>query len=122
MITLPKSWYTVVIPEGVDLARPGIYEWRIQGSGSYIGRYTYSSRPFGEYEKNVLKMLNGRHYRPQKPDGFRRIHRELFKAHNELRDISLIILENCLAAELNERERYYRNLRGNLNGREKFSS
>ncbi|MGQ3214770.1 hypothetical protein [Shinella sp.] len=116
MIAQLENWYTCEISSGVDVNLPGIYEWKIEGVGSYIGRYTRRSRPFKEYERNVLKLLNGRPYRPAKPDKFRAIHRALFAAHTEGRHITLIILENCAPSELNEREAVHIIDRGVLNG------
>lgn len=116
MIDQLQNWYTCEISAGVDINLPGIYEWRIEGVGSYIGRYTRSSRPFKEYERNVLKLMNGKPYRPAKPDKFRAIHRALFAAHLERRQITLIILENCSPSELNDREAVHIRDRGVLNG------
>jgi hypothetical protein len=28
-MTIPKGWYEYVVVDGVDVARPGIYEWKI---------------------------------------------------------------------------------------------
>jgi hypothetical protein len=116
-VTLPAAWYEYVLKDGVDESRPGIYEWRIEGAGSYVGKYTWISRPKSEYERNVLKILNGWPYRPQKPDKFRRVHRELELAHREGRRITLVILENVDPLRLAQRERELIALRGMLNGR-----
>ena len=70
-----------------------------------------------EYERNVFKISTGRAYRPSKPNGFRRIHRELEAAHRDGRAITLIIVENCLVSELNQREAFHISARGTLNGR-----
>lgn len=114
---LPSGWYQYILTDGVVETLPGIYEWRIEGAGSYIGKYTWINRPKSEYEKNVLKILNGWPYRPQKPDKFRRIHRELAKAHREGRHITLVILENVEPSSLNQRENELIAERGRLNGR-----
>ncbi|AXV15800.1 hypothetical protein CYG48_08890 [Neorhizobium sp. SOG26] len=116
---LPKGWYLLYIADGVDPDRPGIYQWEIEGAGVYIGKYTRRSRPFLEYERNVIKILVGRPYRPQKPAAFRRIHRELCAAHLEGRAIKLTILENCTPEQLSERESELIRDRGTLNGRQK---
>ncbi|RWB89233.1 MAG: hypothetical protein EOQ52_12725 [Mesorhizobium sp.] len=113
---LESGWYSYVLPENVDEKRPGIYQWNIDGVGSYIGKYTWINRPKQEYEKNILKILNGRPYRPQKPAGFRRIHRELFEAARKGLAITLTILENVEPALLNQRERELIAERGTLNG------
>jgi hypothetical protein len=74
-VSLPNGWYTYHVNEGVDVSRPGIYEWRIDGMGSYIGQYRWISRPTTHYRRNLIKLFNGLPYRNRSPDGFRRIHR-----------------------------------------------
>ncbi|WP_123148969.1 hypothetical protein [Mesorhizobium delmotii] len=101
----------------MDTNKPGIYEWRIEGAGSYIGRYTFSDRPFGNYARHVRDQLSGGIYKPSRPDGWRRIHRELYAALLDGREIELIFVENCSVGELNARERVHRKDRGTLNGR-----
>ncbi|PBB67404.1 hypothetical protein CK228_16410 [Mesorhizobium sp. WSM4312] len=113
---LKPGWYNYIVAETVDEALPGIYEWRIDGVGTYIGKYTSIRRPKVEYSNNVLKILNGWPYRPQKPDSFRRIHRELVAAHREGRGITLTILENVEPSLLTKRERELIAERGTLNG------
>jgi hypothetical protein len=54
-VLLLDGWYEVEIAEGVDLDRPGIYEWIIEGAGRYIGKYTHISRPFKEYKLTSSK-------------------------------------------------------------------
>ncbi|TIV95596.1 MAG: hypothetical protein E5V85_20430 [Mesorhizobium sp.] len=114
--SLPPNWYSYVLTENVDETRPGIYEWHIDGVGSYVGKYTWISRPKKEYERNVVKLLSGRPYRPKKPGGFRRIHRELLDAHRLGRAITLTILENVDPGLLTLRERELIAERGTLNG------
>jgi len=116
---LPADWYQHEIREGVRLDLPGIYEWIVEGSGRYIGKYTHQSRPFREYERNVLRILRGHAYRPRKPDGFRRIHRSLAQAVLDGRRITLVILENCSLDRLHAREAELIAERGTLNGRDK---
>ena len=101
---------------GVDIDRPGLYEWRIEGTGSYIGQYRWISRPRREYGLNVARLINGLPYRKGNLDGFRRIHRELAAALMEGRRIELVILENGERPALNDRERELIRERGNLNG------
>lgn len=114
---LNPDWYLLDVVDGVDLNRPGIYQWEIAGSGRYIGKYTRSSRPLKEYERNVRRLLAGEAYRPAKPDGFRYIHRALAEAVGEGRSITLSILENVDPALLGARERsLVRERQCNLNG------
>ena len=86
---------------------PGIYRFIIDESWTYIGRFTHASRPLEEYVKNVKKLMEGRPYRPQNPEGFRAVHKALFWAVTEQRSITLEIVENARTEELNERERYW---------------
>jgi hypothetical protein len=114
---MPDTWYRLSVCEGVSPNLPGIYEWRVEGAGSYIGRYSYSSRPFGDYARHVRDQFAGGIYKPKQPDGWRRIHRELYAALLDGREIELIFVENCSLDELNHRERVHRKERGALNGR-----
>jgi hypothetical protein len=114
---VPDDWYDYRINDGVDVKRPGIYEWRIYGMGSYIGQYLRISRPTKEYRRNLINLLNDRPYRLRNPAGFRRIHRELARAHREKRRIQLIIVENVTdKLQRNRREQELIKVRGNLNG------
>jgi hypothetical protein len=112
-----ENWYTYVVADGVNLALPGIYEWKIKGVGSYIGKYTYISRPTKGYSRGVGRLLNNRPYRPLDPYGFRDIHYDLGEAHLEKRQIWLIILENVDPFYLEQRENELIADRGTLNGR-----
>jgi hypothetical protein len=60
-------------------------------------------------------LLNGKPYRVGKPEGFRRIHRELAQAYRDGRRIELILLENCEPEALDRREVEVIAERGNLN-------
>ncbi len=114
-IVLPPNWYTYVRHTGVDESKPGIYEWKIEGVGSYIGKYKRISRPTKHYTRNVERKLNGEYYRRGNPDGFRFIHEELEKAHLNDRPIELHILENVELRSINAREAELINERGLLN-------
>ncbi|MGI3901100.1 MAG: hypothetical protein ACRYGP_17490 [Janthinobacterium lividum] len=109
------EWFSVVINPGVDQTKPGIYEWHIEGVGSYIGKFTHISRPLREYERNVSRFIAELPYRPRKPDGFRHIHRELGKAQAARVRVTLTILENVLPEKLSSREQELINHRGTLN-------
>lgn len=112
---------TIVIPDGVTLDKPGIYERAIAyPDGSircYVGKYTRRSRPMREYRANVERILDGRPYRKASPEGFRYVHRELAVAASEGRAIVLTIVENALPEALNRREQALIRERGaTLNG------
>jgi hypothetical protein len=89
-----------------SLERPGIYRWQFADK-AYVGRFTKQSRLLNEYPKNVFRLLNGIHYRPKDPMGFRAIHRALADAVASGTDVTLTILENCQPDELNARERLW---------------
>jgi hypothetical protein len=116
LIKLPADWYEYVLRDGASEEKPGIYEWQIEGAGSYIGKYGRIRRPTKEYRRNVTRLLNCQPYRKSKPDRYRRIHHELALAHREKRKITLIILENVDPSHIDKRERALINLRGKLNG------
>jgi hypothetical protein len=114
---LPDDWYSLTIAEGANRDLPGLYEFKIDGVGSYIGKYTNFSERCKLYSRNVNNLLNKRAYRKGKPDGFRRIHRELADAFQAGKTIKLIILENQPRGErLNRREWELIMERGTLNG------
>ena len=113
---LPADWYRYVVAPGVSEDVPGIYEWHIEGTGSYIGQFGCIRRPRKEYGRNVIRLLNKRPYRAGNPDGFRRIHLELVNAHRTGARITLTILENIPdRIERNRRERELIAIRGVLN-------
>ena len=100
------DWYQEIVVIGVSSDMPGLYEWRIEGAGCYIGQYTHVLRPRREYGLNIGRILAEKPYRKGKPEGFRLIHRELAKAVQAGRSITLTLLENhVLKADRNRRER-----------------
>ncbi|MBU2935989.1 MULTISPECIES: hypothetical protein [Pacificibacter] len=108
----------LIVADGVSIDLPGIYAWKIDGIGIYVGKYTRKSRPLREYNKNVRHLLNGEMYRPQNPTGFRRVHHALARAVTDGLRIELHILENCSPENLNAREQHLISTIacGNLNG------
>lgn len=114
--TLSDTWCEYFVCKDVDTKFPGIYEWKIDGAGSYIGQYGRIRRPTKHYRRNVVRLMNGEAYRKGKPEGFRRIHLELEKAVRENRRIELHILENVEIDKINARELELIKQRGTLNG------
>lgn len=112
---LPDEWYTLIVADGIDSSKPGLYQWQIEGAGCYIGKYTHISRPRREYAANVLRLMQGRPYRLSNPHGFRRVHRALLQAHLDRRQITLTILENASPADIHKRERELISRHGSLN-------
>lgn len=115
-IQLPEDWYTLIEIEGVDCTKSGLYEWKIEGVGSYIGKYTHINRPKKHYTRNVTNLLNNKPYRKNSAV-FRRIHHELAEAWRNQKQITLTILENCSREEINSREQALIKGRGKLNGK-----
>jgi hypothetical protein len=115
IVPLPEDWYAFIHVEGVDPDRPGIYEWKIEGRGSYIGKYTVFRRRRRHYRLNVANLLAGRPYRKGNHDGFRRIHRELKDAHLRGLLITLVLLENVDPSDIYRRESELISVRGALN-------
>jgi hypothetical protein len=95
-VSLQPNWFTRIEVDGVSDERPGIYEWRIEGVGVYIGKYGRIRRPTKEYGRNLKRMLNGQNYRLNDKNGFRKIHHALLDAHRNAVKITLTILENVI--------------------------
>ena len=112
---LPDGWYVYNVLENACEDKPGIYEWRVLGYGSYIGKFKQITRPTRHYARNVTNLLNERPYRLRKPDGFRPIHKTLLEAVEKGRFIELIILENPSLDKIGEREQELIRERGHLN-------
>ncbi|MEK6290628.1 MAG: hypothetical protein V4793_04410 [Paraburkholderia tropica] len=102
-----------VIRDGVDDAKPLLYQWEIHDSRTgellavYIGKAARGSRrPLRHYERNVRRLIAGMAYRKGNPDGFRRVHRALAEAVSAGNRITLTLLRNVGPDEdINEAER-----------------
>lgn len=114
---LPEPWFEYSVADGVDESKPGIYQWTIEGVGSYIGKYSHIDRPRKQYGRNVERKINLKPYRRSKEEGFRRIHEALAEAVRSNRRVQLRILQNADPAELNACEQaFIRQFRPELNG------
>ncbi len=111
----PAEWFRFDIPAKIDLARPGIYEWRIEGLGSYVGQSCQLRRRLSQYAANLRRMRKGLPDRPTGPGVHRAICQVLSDAIAEGRAISVTVIENCELTELNDRERFWADRRGALN-------
>jgi hypothetical protein len=100
-------------PETIDPRRPGILEFRIEGVGSYIVRATSLRRCIRQYEESVWRRGNGL---PHRVGAYRGIHQALRNAADEGGRVTVILLENCDAAEFSPRKQHYAALRGTLDG------
>jgi hypothetical protein len=107
--------FTFVVAKGANLARPGIYEWRIKGVGTYIGKYKRVKRLRRAYATNVSRLLAGKPLRFARPVQIR-IHEALAEAVQSRRQVTLTIIENPHNSKMNSRERELINERGTLNG------
>ncbi|HME27141.1 MAG TPA: hypothetical protein VKI44_38440 [Acetobacteraceae bacterium] len=115
VLVLTGHWCKVIEEPNVDCSKPGIYRWRIEEAGTYIGKYTKIRRPKKEYRRNVARILKG--LRSHHPNGkFRRIHHALADAVRDGRCITLTIVTNCTRSELNQVEQdFIRREQPNLN-------
>lgn len=89
-----EDWCACRVAGGARPDLPGVYEWRIEGGGLYVGQYTNADRRRREYQLNLIRMIQGQPYRRAKPDKFRPVHRALLQAVQEGREITFTILEN----------------------------
>lgn len=110
-MSLRDGWWTLIIPPGINLAEPGIYEWRLDGIGIYVGKSCRLPRRIQEYPNNVRKLISGAPYRRNQPTGYRIVHHQLKQAYDSKIGVIVTVLENCARSELNERERYWIELR-----------
>ena len=110
-----KAFFAVEVAEGIDLDRAGIYQWTIDGIGTYVGQSRRIRKRLVEYPNNVRKLVLGLPYRKGKPDAFRHIHRQLAEARAGRLKVTFAVIENCSGDELNARERHWIALRGTLN-------
>ena len=101
------DWWSLNVPVGIQLVNPGIYEWRLEGIGLYIGQSRRMRARIREYPNNVRKLLAGAPYRAGRPTNYRAIHHDLQRAYKTGATILVTILENCCLTELNARERYW---------------
>lgn len=95
----------------------GVYAWEITNVGTYVGKSVNLRRRLREYPNNLRKLILGLPYRRGNIDGYRRVHREMVGAVQQGQQPVCRIVELCLPAELNERERYWISELGTLNGR-----
>jgi hypothetical protein len=101
---LKKNWFSIVTPPE-DC--PGIYEWKIDGEGVYVGKAKRLATRMRAYPNNVRKILNKVRWRAGSDRDFRAVHHALHKAHESGATVTFSVLEICVAEFLNERERYW---------------
>lgn len=102
--SLKSNWYFVATePEN----RPGIYEWKIEGEGVYVGQAKRLAARMRAYPNNVRKILNKMRWRAGSSRDFRSVHHALHRAHESGATVTFSVLAYCAAESLNERERYW---------------
>ena len=110
-LVLRPDWYVREIEATLDLGQPGIYEWRIDGVGVYIGKALRLKSRLRAYPNNVRRMLQGLHWHGDPTRGYRPIHHALRDAHDAGALVILRVLEVCSPEVRNEREQYWIRLR-----------
>lgn len=111
MGVLRPEWYIREVPPEIDLNAPGIYEWRIEGLGLYVGKALKLADRIRAYPNNVRRMIEGLHWHGNPNRQYRLIHQALKEAHDLERVVRVTVLENCLREERRHREDYWIALR-----------
>ena len=110
-IKLRPDWYSKAFDEGYDTSCAGVYEWRIEHTGLYIGKAKVLRKRVRNYPNNVRRMLEGLPWHGNPSRDYRPIHYALRKAYDDGLVVSVSILETCDPSIRAERERYWINLR-----------
>jgi len=110
-IALRSDWYVREIEQTLDLEQPGIYEWRIEGVGVYVGKALRLKSRLRAYPNNVRRMLQGVHWHGHATRDYRPIHHALRDAHDSQAVVIVRVLEVCSSEARNEREQYWIRLR-----------
>src|SRR5687768_127846 len=111
MLPLRPGWFIKDVPERLSLDAPGIYEWRIKGVGLYVGKAKKLKGRLPAYPRNVTHIISGRSWHGQPGKEVRPIHDALRLAYQQGVPVTVAVLENCEVAELNQRERFWIQLR-----------
>lgn len=110
-MTLRPGWYTRDIPDHVSLNSPGIYEWRIDGVGIYVGKAKRLKSRLDAYPRNVRGIVLGVPWHGQEGRRYRPVHYSLHRAYEDGTVATVGVLEVCEVADLIERERFWIELR-----------
>ncbi|MEX6507320.1 hypothetical protein [Jiella sp. M17.18] len=112
-----EHWFEDETPVGIDLDRPGIFEWRIEKTGTYIAtsKETTIRKRLKNYKKRFRQLRNHEPYSSTNPDGFRKIHRQVVEAREKGLSVVFAAIENCSPEDVAERRRYWIGVRGTLN-------
>jgi hypothetical protein len=90
----PLDASSVLVMPGIDATKSGIVAVIVDGGGIHIGKYTNLSNYTKELSQNVGNYVDGRPYRENNPDGFRRIHKALGEAVKVSAAISFVLMAN----------------------------
>ena len=107
MLNFRNDFYTQNIASEFDLNAPGIYEWRIEGVGLYIGKALKLKSRIRAYPNNVRRLIAGEHWHGDPSREYRIIHKALRAAHDERVAVVVIVLENCHRDDRTMREQHW---------------
>lgn len=110
-LVLRSDWFRRDIDGELNLDQPGIYEWRIEGFGVYVGKALRLTRRLSHYPNNIRRMLQGLPWHGNSARDYRTIHHALRQAYEKQLAISVTVLEVCSRDMRSEREQYWIKLR-----------
>lgn len=102
--TLRENWFLRDIADHIDLNAAGVYEWRIDGVGVYVGKAKKLKSRLQAYPRNVRRMLEGLPWHGNPAREYRRIHHALRQAYESGATVRVAVLEVCDPKERAERE------------------
>ena len=106
-MTYRQDYYARAIGEEFNLKGPGIYEWRVEGVGTYVGKATKLSSRIRAYPNNVRKLVQSLPWHGNPLRNYRRIHEALREAHDKQLKVTVSVLENCSLDLLIDREKFW---------------
>lgn len=102
---MSDNWY--VIAGAPSLGGAGIFAWIMHGRVQFVGKSVRLEDRLTDYEMNLKLIAQNRPYKPDNPDGFRNIHRALYKESDAQTPAVFVVLETCDEVALTERRRYW---------------
>ncbi len=102
-----NDFYIRTFEDHFDPHAPGIYEWRIEGVGVYVGKAKKLKSRVRDYPNNVRKLIAGLPWHGNPAKSYRAIHMALRQAHDDGLSVTVSFLENCSLEDLASRERYW---------------
>jgi hypothetical protein len=104
---MKENWFQDAGAPNFDRNRSGIYEWRIDGVGVYVGQAKDLAKRMRAYPNNVRKILAKLPWRKGSDRPYRPVHYALRDAHDADKEVTFSILENCEPNCLNKCEQYW---------------